>query len=259
MRTLATALLSLLVIVTGLLLLISVAAPAGTITEMLQWTPRLNALLLQMDTINWKQVGFVAGVGFILLGAYGLLRLRRRRTPRISFRGEHGEMVIELKSIENTLNRVINTLPEVRRARVRVCPEKDGRRVQVRAEVMLQNCADQGLRRTAGLVSECIAEAVGRAMGLEEIATVRLVVKGVHVDARAAGRRLRDDVDARMDRESHRVAAAALAHPPLASVTLEEPQTALAAPSPASAPVEDLPLAVAAAPEESGESTAFRP
>ncbi len=224
MRTLAIRLLGLLLLCAGLLLVAAVTDSTGTVSGMLQKLPSPAACPVMAAGIDWRLVGGIAGGCFVLLGLVGLFSRNRQAAGRISFRGDHGEVIIELRPIRKTLARIIGTLPEVYRARVHVKPEQDGRRVQVRVEVMLQNCAEQGLRRTAGLVSGCISEAVGKAMGLEDLATVQLVVKGVHVDARATALRLHDEVEARRERENTSLEVA-VARPPISSVTMEELKT----------------------------------
>jgi hypothetical protein len=246
MRTLALKLLSLLVLLAGLLLAAAVMDPTGTVMGMLYRLPDLAAAPVEGGVIDWRLVGAVAGVSFALLGLTGLLPARRRGAGTISFRGDRSEVVIELGPIQKTLAKVIYSLPDVRRARVRVKPEKDGRRVQVRAEVTLQNCSEHGLRKTANLVSACISEAVGKSMGLEDLATVQLVIRGVHVDARATARRLHDEMESRAERESTTLEVA-VAHPPISSVTMEDLKTT--DPEPAAPVVLEAVQAVAPEPE----------
>lgn len=277
MQTLAYKLLSLLIMLVGAFLMAGVAGRTGTATELMDKMPDLTGpLFTEGGAVDWQRVGFITSAFFILVGINGLFFRKYPGAGKISFRTDHGETVIELATIQKTLARVIAALPEVRRARVRVTPEKDGRRVRVRAVVLLQNCAGQGLRKTADLVSRCITEAVGRAMGLEDLATVQLVVKGVHLDARTTARRLHDEAEARTERESTDLAAA-LARPPISSVTMEELEPVnpepveaalpplssftledleIVAPEPApeaETAVEDIPLAVAEAPEAAQE------
>ncbi len=159
------------------------------------------------------------GLLLLLLGFYGLMP-ERSRGRTITFRADHGDVAIELLPIQKTLTRVIGALPEVRRIRVRVVPEKNARKVGIHARVVLQNCADQGMRHTAAVVSECIAQAVTTSLGLEDLVNVRLTVTGVHVDAAAAARRLHDEVDSRLDAANSRMSAA-LARPPMSAVSFD--------------------------------------
>ncbi len=222
MRTLAYKLLSLLVMLVGMFLLAGLVDRTVTATILMDKMPNLTGpFFTEGGALDWQRVGFIASAIFILVGVNGLFFRKYSGAGKISFHTDHGEMVIELATIQKTLERVITALPEVRRARVRVTPEKDGRRVHVQAQVTLQNCAEQGLRKTVHLVSDCISEAVRSAMGLEDLATVQLVVKGVHVDARATARRLHDEAETRTERQGTDMAAA-LARPPISSVTMEE-------------------------------------
>ncbi len=230
MRTLAIKLLGLLVLLAGVLLAVAVLAPAGMVTGLLIKIPDLTAPPAEGGVVDWRLVGGVAGACFVLLGLTCLLPLNRRKGSSISFRGDSGEIIVALDPVQKTLAKLINALPEVRWARVQVIPEPDGRRVKVRVEVMLQNQADHGLRKTANLVSDCVSHAVCRTMGLEDLATVLLVVKGVHVDVRAAARHIREGVEVRSDHETTRLAVA-VACPPISSVTMEDLKTPDPAPA----------------------------
>lgn len=173
-----------------------------------------------------------AGLLLLLLGFAGLLP-ERRGGRTITFRSDHGDVAIELLPIQKTLTRVIGALPEVRRIHVQVVPEKNVRKVGIQARVVLQNCAEQGMRHTAAVVSECIAQAVTTSLGLEDLVNVRLTVTGVHVDAGAAARRLHDEVDTRLEAAASRTAmSVALARPPMSAVTLDTPAAPPERPAP---------------------------
>jgi hypothetical protein len=205
MRTLILRILSLLVVVLGLLLLATFVDPTGFTLRMLVKVTEMASIPILPNETDWTQIGTVAGLMLALAGLFGL-RHSRREKDNIHFRTEHGDVVIALAPIQRTLTQVIRTLPEVRRAHVKLRPDSDGRHVEVRAEVVLKSFADQNLRRTAALVSECIAQAVTKAMGLGDLATVSLVVKGIDVDTKKTALRLRDEAEARQEREKAQLA-----------------------------------------------------
>ena len=220
-------LLGLLALAAGAALAAAALNPAGLSFALWEW---LRGLIFSSDVprVAWRLALTVSGGGLALLGLAGLLIDRGGRRRRILFRTDHGEVEIELAPIQKTLTRVIGMLPEVRRIRVRVTPDQDARRVHIAASVVLQNYAEQGLRRSAQVVSDCIAGAVSRSFGLEDAVTVELSIKGLHVDARAAARRLRDEADSPPENAPGAVGAA-LARPPLSALTLdgrEEPAPA---------------------------------
>ncbi len=256
MRTSVYKLLSLLVMLAGMLLMAGVAGRTGIMTGLMDKMPDLIVPFFKIGgVVDWQRVGLVAGSFFVLAGINGLFFRKYSSAGKMSFRTERGEMVIALAPIQENLVRVVRALPEVRHARMRVTPSRDGQRVLVRAEVKLRDSAGQGLQKTANLVSACIYEAVNKAIGFEDRTTVQLVIRGVKVDARAAARRLREEVGARMEQETLCPVAVPPAPLPIASVTPDEPKAAVLVPVEAVLPplwavTPDVPKAVAPEPVE---------
>ncbi len=224
MRTLVYKLLSLVILLLGMLLYMAVFDHSGTITALLNKVPELTVpYFAEGGSVDWQRVGQVAATLLVLAGINGLFFRKLARNDKVSFRTDRGEMILALPPIQNNLEKVIRALPEVRSARVRVKPSRDRQRVQVIAEVILKDCAEQGLHKTSKLVSACVTEAVGKAVGFEDRATVQLVIKGAQVDAKAAAKRLREEVETRMDKSAPE--AAVVKAPPAASpVIVEAPQ-----------------------------------
>lgn len=165
----------------------------------------------------------IIGVLLVVLGGYGFLpRLRGKRNNIITYRGTHGDIILQLKPIRKVLLRVMRKMPEVYSIKLDVRPDKDRRRACIEADVVLKNSAALGARRCAKMVADCLSATARDVLGLEDLSMIRVNVKGVHVDIIATGRQMREQLALREEEES---AAYALAHPPAASVSLDEDST----------------------------------
>ena len=184
----------------------------------------IEMLPTQVDgTLNLRLPASVAAIILLLVAGYGLLpRLRGRKNSIITYRGSHGDIVLQLKPIRKVLLKVMRKMPEVYSIKLNVKPDADGRKACILADVVLKNSAALGARRCAKMVADCLAATSRDVLGLEDLSTVRVNVKGVHVDIIATGRQMREQLALREDEEA---AAYALAHPPAASVTLDEDST----------------------------------
>ena len=219
MKTLLFKLLSLVVVVAGAGVIVVAADPSDWVMRSVELLNRITdtGAVAGVPVAAW--VGAIGGV-LVLLGLLGLLP-ERRGGPAITFRTDRGNVSIELRPIQQTLAKVIGALPEVRRIKVRVAPDRTARKINIHAAVVLQNCADAGLRRTSAVVSDCIAHTVSTAFGLEDMVEVKLNVVGVHVDANSTAQKIRDEVESDKGSLTNRMAVA-LARPPLSALTLDD-------------------------------------
>ncbi|NLV43576.1 MAG: hypothetical protein GXY07_03625 [Candidatus Hydrogenedentes bacterium] len=204
--------------------------------------------------LNLRLPGGIAGALLVLLGGYGLLpRLPRGKDKAITFRGPQGDISVQLKPVHKVLLKVMRKMPEVYSIKIAVKPDADKRRASITADVVLKNCAALGARRCAKMVADCLAATAKEVLGLDDLSAIRVNIKGVHVDIGATGRQMRELVA--LNTEEAESTAYALAHPPVASVTLDEHSTdnrPVAMAEPAEDP-EDLaaPLSEPAAPYDS--------
>ncbi len=166
-----------------LLKLLSLAALAGGVLVAVTPVSVLydSSAMRALDS-TWIRIAI--GLGVAVIGLLGLIPCRRRNKRKtISFPGTQGDVIIQLDSVEATLNRVIGRLPEVKKVAVRAVPSEDGRSVQITAEVLLYKRTGAGARETANRVSEAIAEAAENLLGVEEVTSVDLNVRGIVVDS----------------------------------------------------------------------------
>lgn len=174
--------------------------------------------------LNLRLPAAVLGAAAALLGLYGFLpRIPSRKNKTISFKSSQGDIVLELKPVRKTLLRMMRKMPEVYSVKLDVKPDRDGRRANITADVVLTNCAAVGARACAKLVTEYLATTARNVLGLEDLSTVRVNVRGVRVDVSATGKQVREQVEA--SREEAESETYALAHAPIAAVTLDESST----------------------------------
>lgn len=157
-------------------------------------------LLSQVELHDWRYVvirlidtpkGLKASLAFLgggallmSVGLLGLLPFRRFRVGSkvISFQGAYGSVVIQLDSVEATLNRVVGKMPEVKKITVNLLPAEDNRRVRIMADVLLYKDLKAGARETANRVSQYIADTAINILGVEEVTAVDLNVRGIIVE-----------------------------------------------------------------------------
>ncbi len=127
---------------------------------------------------------YALGVVFVIVGLLALLpTLRfRRKSATIAFPGEHGDVLIHLDSVQANLNKVVGKRPEVKRSNVKLIPVSDKRRVRLEADVLLIKTPDAGARELAEKLRKFIATTAANMLGIDEVATVDLNVRGIVVD-----------------------------------------------------------------------------
>lgn len=112
----------------------------------------------------------VAGV----MVAFGLFMViwslfRPKKERSISFQGMHGEVTIELKDIESTLEHVLMKLPEVKRASIRLEPADSPGRVIAWADAILFKDADDDARMVTARVQAFLLQHTRKILGLQDV------------------------------------------------------------------------------------------
>lgn len=168
--------------------------------------------------LNLRMPGSIAGTVLFLIGLYGLLpKLPSRKSATITFKGAKGNITLQLKPIRKVLLKMMQRMPEVYSIDLNVHPDSDGHRACIEADVVLKNCAALGVRQCAKVVAECLDMTARDLLGLEDLSAIRVNVKGVHVDAAATGKQIREQLALRQAEASD---AYASAHPPMAAITM---------------------------------------
>ncbi len=114
-------------------------------------------------------LGLIVALSFIMGG-------KKRRKKSITFAGAHGDVTIELESIEGVIEKVAYKLPEVKAISVRLEPTDARSRVMVLAETALMKDADADARMVTDRVQEYIKEHTRKILGVQDV-DVRLTVK----------------------------------------------------------------------------------
>ena len=161
----------------------------GITIAVMWWRHGVLSTFLQFFLTDvWRVCGLAIGVAIAFISLPALFPLRKPgRKKTISFAGSQGQVAIELNSIETTLDRVVGKMPEVKRIAVTVVPSEDGKRAQVTADVVINKGSEPvGARVIANRISDYLAETAVDILGVEDVTTVDLNVRGIVVHAAKA-------------------------------------------------------------------------
>ena len=135
----------------------------------------------------YTHYGVGAAVVLFLLAVFGVLPLFKERRPKstISFPGIHGNVTIELDSVEANLGRVVSKMPEVKKIKVKVTPSEDSHRAVVSADVLMyKGAGGASARETANRIADFLMDTAVNILGVEEVTKVDLNVRDIIVDAK---------------------------------------------------------------------------
>lgn len=152
------------------------------------------------ERITLLQVEEIVALVLVVFGLYGFLpKLPGKKARRsVSFTGDHGDVVVHLDMVESTLTRVLSNMPEVKKIKVRV--EGDGKtnKAKIVADCVLHDRPEVPARQAADAVNEYLADAAGNILGVEDIASVKLNIVGVDVNAKKSSAYLEQEHAVRM-------------------------------------------------------------
>lgn len=127
-------------------------------------------------------LGTLLGGLVFLVGLLGLLPVvkPKRLKKTISFAGSHGEVTIQLDSVEATLARMVSRMPVVKKIWVRIIPSEDNHRARVAADVWVYKNADRtSAREITNSIMEHLMDTAVNILGVEEITAVDVNVRGI--------------------------------------------------------------------------------
>ncbi len=134
--------------------------------------------------------GYLTAVAILLLSLYALLPRMPRKRQTLVFPGDHGDIVLQLDTVRATLSKILRNMEEVRSIKLDVAPNGDGTQAVISADVVLNRVPGLSTREATRRVSHYIRHAAGNVLGLEDLATIRLNVVGVKVNAKASSKDL---------------------------------------------------------------------
>lgn len=136
--------------------------------------------------VSVLQVEEIVALILVVFGLYGFLpKLPTKKQKRsVSFAGDHGDVVVHLDVVESTLTRVLANMPEVKKINVHVEADPKTNKAKIVADCVLHDRPEVPARQAADAVNEYLADAAGNILGVEDIASVKLNVVGVEVNAK---------------------------------------------------------------------------
>ena len=122
-----------------------------------------------------------SGALLFLVGFFTLIPRIPAKGKRghITFRGAHGDVKIDLDSIENNINKAVSKMPEVKSIELKVYPTSNGSSVQIIGDVILYKEAGVGALATSNFVRETIEMTAQGILGVNEVTSVELNVRDV--------------------------------------------------------------------------------
>jgi len=141
----------------------------------------------------------------------------------ITFRGAHGDVKIDLDSIENNIHKAVSKMPEIKKIDLKVFPTANGSSVQIIGDVVLYKEAGVGALATSNFVRESVEMTAQSILGVNEVTSVELNVRDVvqkrgatEKEAELVGRR-RDVTHAQLPGHGAIAPSARLTHEPVES------------------------------------------
>lgn len=140
---------------------------------------RVTGFLQQSE--RWMLYGYVPGALLVVGGVLGLLPLaRNKRRKTITFSGAHGEVTLQLDSVEATIMRVVGKMPEVKKIWIKVTPSDDNHRARVYAEVLMYKGVEgAGARELANRIEDRLHDTAVNLLGSDVVTSVSLNIRGI--------------------------------------------------------------------------------
>lgn len=132
-------------------------------------------------------------------GLYGFLpklpkRAKNLAPTSISYELEHGEVQMDLKPIEERLKQVLIRMPEIKKISLKVTADEDAHRIRIASEVVLHSNVNVPARDIQNLINKYIVETATSIFGLEVVQPIKLVIRGISINPKAASKAVRAGV-----------------------------------------------------------------
>jgi hypothetical protein len=122
--------------------------------------------------VRWAAVAVMAGVG--VSGLVLPWARPKRASRKIEFQSQHGYIVIELDSVQHSLQKAMSKLPEIKSISLQVLPSDNDRRVRIVADVVVIKPPGIGIRETAAQLENKLSASAKRMLGVDDIASLDL-------------------------------------------------------------------------------------
>ncbi len=189
----------LLLLLAAYLLVVTLGIVPGDLLEtklmtVLEQAPPQVTRIVTTQLITTVVLIFSCVVSFI---AFIPGQWRKRPLRHITFTGDHGDVVIQLDPVQQSLTRVMLNMPEIRKVQLKVDPDESGRNAVIHADVIIQNQPGINARDTARTVTDYIAESAKSLMGLEDLGNIRLNITGINLNPKKSSRVVRAEHEIR--------------------------------------------------------------
>lgn len=131
----------------------------------------------EVDNRNlWIRVsGVCAFVGLLIF----MPRAPKTVAKVLRLGGEAGKVDVDLATVQDALNRVVNDLPEVKRIRIKVVPSRDKKRFGLESNVVLMKNDERTAKELTSHVRNIMVNTAKNMVGNEDDIPVRMFVRGV--------------------------------------------------------------------------------
>ncbi len=155
--------------------------------------PKLRLQVGECVGPDWKMDHLITIVAALMIaaGLYGFLPRLFGRKRTITYSGENGDVLLELKPAERTLVRVLKQIPEVKKIHVRLTPDKSGQLARVEGDLRLQNVLESPARNIHDLINRYIIETATNMLGIDVERPIKLRIHGTDINAKTASQALR--------------------------------------------------------------------
>jgi len=146
----------------------------------------------------WKMPWLVkiSAIVMGILSLYAFLpKLPKRSTKRLTYASEHGDIVIDLKPVHKTLLRVIRSMPEVKKIKIKLKGDRSGKKAIIAATANIDRQIDGShARDNYEMINYYIEETATRLLGLDILEPIKLSITGVTLDPAAASAAVRNQL-----------------------------------------------------------------
>jgi hypothetical protein len=142
--------------------------------------PGLHDWLPDPNDLAVSQAYTILGVILLIIGLLTFLpRLPKMAKRIIKFQADKGDVDVNLKAVQDTINRVMNALPEVKTIRIQVIPTRDKKRISLKADAILIKDVGRSARGVAEHVKKSMHAAAANLLGGDMVVRSELYVDSV--------------------------------------------------------------------------------
>lgn len=142
----------------------------------------VNYLPFAESPVVQRVIRYVVAAVVVVAAILALLPPLRvgRKKRAIAFQGGHGNVTIQLDTVEASLNRAALKLPEVRKAYVRIHPAEDARKVNITVEVDIDKHPDASVVESSERIDDYLTSCARQYLGPDVVLGVDVKVRRIN-------------------------------------------------------------------------------